>query len=75
MPDGLGEGYDLTGEEGLGLEPALEQIGRLQAMDALEDALAGVESPGDLASVDREQLADLVGHDRGRDHVAEDVVA
>ena len=29
MPDGLGEGYDLSGEEGLGLEPALEQIGRL----------------------------------------------
>src|SRR4029079_19185484 len=49
MPDGLGEGYDLSGEESLGLEPALEQIGRLQAMDALEDSLAGVETPGDLA--------------------------
>ena len=49
MPDGLGEGYDLSGEEALGLEPALEQIGQLQALDALEDALAGVETPGDLA--------------------------
>jgi uncharacterized protein with von Willebrand factor type A (vWA) domain len=63
MPDGLGEGYDLTGEEGLGLEPALEQIGRLQAMDALEDSLAGVESPGDLADIDRASLSELVGDD------------
>ena len=75
MPDGLGEGYDLSGEEGLGLEPALEQIGRLQAMDALEDALAGVESPGDLASVDREQLADLVGDEAVRDLDALDDLA
>jgi len=75
MPDGLGEGYDLSGEEGLGLEPALEQIGRLQAMDALEDALAGVESPGDLASVDRQQLADLVGDEAVRDLDALDDLA
>ena len=46
MPDGLGEGYDFSGEERLGLEPALEQIGRLQALDALEDALAEVGEPG-----------------------------
>ena len=46
MPDGLGEGYDFSGEEALGLEPALEQIGQLQALDALEDALAEIESPG-----------------------------
>jgi len=75
MPDGLGEGYDLSGEEGLGLEPALEQIGRLQAMDALEDALAGVESPGDLGSVDRQQLADLVGDEAVRDLDALDDLA
>jgi uncharacterized protein with von Willebrand factor type A (vWA) domain len=75
MPDGLGEGYDLTGEEALGLEPALEQIGRLQAMDALEDSLAGIETPGDLASVDREQLQELVGDDALRDLDALDDLA
>jgi uncharacterized protein with von Willebrand factor type A (vWA) domain len=75
MPDGLGEGYDLTGEEALGLEPALEQIGRLQAMDALEDSLAGVETPGDLAAVDREQLKELVGDDALRDLDALDDLA
>ena len=44
-------------------------------MDALEDALAGVESPGDLASVDREQLADLVGDEAVRDLDALDDLA
>ena len=75
MPDGLGEGYDLTGEETLGLEPALEQIGRLQAMDALEDSLAGVETPGDLAGVDRDQLKELVGEESLRDLDALDDLA
>jgi uncharacterized protein with von Willebrand factor type A (vWA) domain len=75
MPDGLGEGYDLSGEEALGLEPALDQIGRLQAMDALEDSLAGVETPGDLAGVDREQLKELVGEDSLRDLDALDDLA
>jgi uncharacterized protein with von Willebrand factor type A (vWA) domain len=67
MPDGLGEGYELSGEEALGLEPALEQIGQLQAMDALEDALAGVETPGDLDAIDRAALRELVGEDAVRD--------
>jgi uncharacterized protein with von Willebrand factor type A (vWA) domain len=75
MPDGLGEGYDLSGEESLGLEPALDQIGRLQAMDALEDSLAAVETPGDLAGVDREQLKELVGEDSLRDLDALDDLA
>ncbi|HEX5015531.1 MAG TPA: hypothetical protein VFV72_15405 [Candidatus Limnocylindrales bacterium] len=75
MPDGLGEGYELSGEQALGLEPALEQIGRLQQMDALEDALAGIESPGDLASIDRESLADLVGDDAAKDLDALDDLA
>jgi len=67
MPDGLGEGYEFSGEEGLGLEPALEQIGRLQEIDALEDALADIDSPGDLAGLDRDQVRELVGDDAVRD--------
>ena len=38
MPDGLGERLRFSGDEPLGLEAALEQIGQLQALDALEDA-------------------------------------
>jgi uncharacterized protein with von Willebrand factor type A (vWA) domain len=75
MPDGLGEGYELTGEQALGLEPALEQIGQLQAMDELEDALGSVETPGDLASIDRESLAELVGDDAVKDLDALDELA
>jgi uncharacterized protein with von Willebrand factor type A (vWA) domain len=67
MPDGLGEGYEFTGDEALGLEPALDQIGRLQALDALEDALASVEEPSGLANLDREEVQRLLGEDAGRD--------
>ncbi|MFL5775028.1 MAG: vWA domain-containing protein [Chloroflexota bacterium] len=75
MPDGLGEAYELTGQEGLGLEPALEQIQRLQAMDALEDSLAAVETPGDLAGIDRESVQDLVGDEALRDLDALDALS
>jgi uncharacterized protein with von Willebrand factor type A (vWA) domain len=75
MPDGLGEGYEFTGDEGLGLEPALDQIGRLQALDALEDALASVEEPSGLADLDREEVQRLLGEEAGRDLDALDELA
>ena len=40
LPDGLGERYRFEGDQPLGLEGALEQLGRLQALDTLEDQLA-----------------------------------
>jgi uncharacterized protein with von Willebrand factor type A (vWA) domain len=67
MPDGLGEGYEFSGEEGLGLEPALEQIGRLQELDALEDALAEAGEMGALGELDREDVSRLLGEEAGRD--------
>ena len=67
MPDGVGEAYDFSGEQPLGLEPALEQIGRLQALDALEDSLAGIERSGDLSQVDRGELRELLGDNAARD--------
>jgi uncharacterized protein with von Willebrand factor type A (vWA) domain len=75
MPDGLGEGYEFSGEEGLGLEPALQQIGRLQELDALEDALGAVEQPGDLAGLDRDQVSELLGEESRRDLEALDELA
>src|SRR4029077_16338675 len=56
LPRGLGEGVRFVGGEPLGLGGALDQIGRLQAMDRLQDALSDVESPGDLAAIDREEV-------------------
>jgi uncharacterized protein with von Willebrand factor type A (vWA) domain len=75
MPDGLGEGYDFSGEEPLGLEPALDRIGQLQALDALEDQLAAVESPADLADLDRDATRELLGPESARDLEALDELA
>jgi uncharacterized protein with von Willebrand factor type A (vWA) domain len=67
MPDGLGEGYEFSGDQPLGLEPALERIGQLQALDALEDQLGAVETPQDLAGLDRDNIGELLGPDSARD--------
>jgi uncharacterized protein with von Willebrand factor type A (vWA) domain len=75
MPGGLGERLRFSGSEPLGLEGALRQIGRLQAMDALRDQLEGIDGPGDIADVDREQLRDLVDDAAVRDLDALDDLA
>jgi uncharacterized protein with von Willebrand factor type A (vWA) domain len=75
MPDGLGEGYEFSGDQPLGLEPALDRIGQLQALDRLEDQLGDVESPADLAGLDRDQVHDLLGPDSLRDLDALDELA
>ncbi len=67
LPGGLGERVPFGGDEPLGLDGALAQIGRLQAMDRLEDTLADVESTADLASIDRDEVRDLLGDDAIRD--------
>ncbi|HUQ77433.1 MAG TPA: VWA domain-containing protein [Patescibacteria group bacterium] len=75
MPDGVGESYDFSGDEPLGLEPALDRIAQLQALDALEDDLAAIESPADLAGLDRDNVTDLLGPDAARNLEALDALA
>ncbi len=75
MPDGVGESYDFGGDEPLGLEPALDRIEQLQALDALEDELAALESPADLAGLDRDTVTELLGPDAARDLEALDALA
>jgi uncharacterized protein with von Willebrand factor type A (vWA) domain len=75
MPEGFGDRYRFGGEQPLGLEGALEQIGRLQALDALEDVLGDVTSPDDLTSVDRSEVRDLLGDEAVRDLDALDDLA
>ncbi|MEO5941728.1 MAG: VWA domain-containing protein, partial [Candidatus Limnocylindrales bacterium] len=75
MPDGVGESYDFSGDEPLGLEPALDRIGQLQALDALEDELGAIESPADLAGLDRADVERLLGPDAARDLEALDALA
>jgi uncharacterized protein with von Willebrand factor type A (vWA) domain len=67
VPGGLGDRFRFGGDEQLGLDGALEQIGRLQALDSLEDALGDVEGPGDLARVDRDRVGELLGDEAVRE--------
>jgi len=75
MPGGLGDRFRFGGDEPLGLEGALEQIGRLQALDSLEDALSDVEAPSDLADLDRDRVRELIGDDAAKDLDALDELA
>ncbi|MDQ2965584.1 MAG: VWA domain-containing protein, partial [Chloroflexota bacterium] len=56
MPGVLGDRFRFGGDKPMGLEGALEQIARLQALDSLEDALGDVDAPGDLADLDRDRV-------------------
>ena len=75
LPGGLGDRVRFSGEESLSLDGALSQIARLQSMERLEDSLMDVESPGDLASIDRDEVRDLMGDDAVRDLDALDDLA
>jgi uncharacterized protein with von Willebrand factor type A (vWA) domain len=75
LPGGLGDRVRFSGEESLSLDGALAQIARLQSMERLEDSLMDVEGPGDLASIDREEVRDLIGDDAVRDLEALDDLA
>ena len=75
LPGGLGERVPFDGDEPLGLDGALAQIGRLQAMDRLEDALSDVASPEDLAAIDRAEVRQLLGDEAVRELDALDDLA
>ena len=75
LPGGLGDRVPFGGDEPLGLEGALAQIARLQAMDQLGDALSDIESPADLAAIDRDEVRDLLGDDAARELDALDDLA
>jgi uncharacterized protein with von Willebrand factor type A (vWA) domain len=75
IPGGLGDRFRFGGDEPLGLEGALEQISRLGALDALEDELTDVVTPGDLARIDRSDVGELLGDDAVRDLDALDDLA
>ena len=75
LPGGLGDRVRFSGDESLSLDGALAQIARLQAMERLEDALMDIEAPGDLASIDRDEVRELLGDDAVRDLEALDDLA
>jgi uncharacterized protein with von Willebrand factor type A (vWA) domain len=75
LPGGLGDRVRFSGDESLSLDGALTQIARMQAMERLEDSLMDVEAPGDLASIDRDEVRELMGDDAARDLDALDDLA
>ena len=75
MPGGLGERFRFGGDEPLGLDGALQQMARLQAMEGMETQLESIGAPGDLADVDRAKLEELVDKDAVRDLEALDDLA
>jgi len=75
LPGGLGDRVRFSGDEPLSLDGALSQIARMQAMERLEDSLMDVEGAGDLASIDRKQVRELMGDDAARDLDALDDLA
>jgi uncharacterized protein with von Willebrand factor type A (vWA) domain len=75
LPGGLGERMPFEGDQPLGLDSALTQIARLQAMDRMEDTLSDVASAEDLAAIDRDEVRDLLGNDAVRDLDALDELA
>ncbi len=75
LPGGLGDRVRFGGDETLSLDGALDQIGRLQAMERMEDALTDIESPADLAGIDRAAMRSLMGDDAIRDLDALDDLA
>jgi uncharacterized protein with von Willebrand factor type A (vWA) domain len=75
LPGGLGDRVRFSGDESLSLEGALSQIARMQAMERLEDSLMDVEAPGDLGSIDRDEVRELMGDDAARDLDALDDLA
>jgi uncharacterized protein with von Willebrand factor type A (vWA) domain len=75
LPGGLGDRLRFSGDEPLSLDGALAQIGRLQSMERLEDALTDIESPGDVSAIDRDQVRDLIGDEGVHDLDALDDLA
>jgi uncharacterized protein with von Willebrand factor type A (vWA) domain len=67
LPGGLGERLRFTGDEALGLEPALERIAEVQGLEALAAELEEAGGPEDLAALDRDRLVELAGEDLARD--------
>ncbi|HXX60555.1 MAG TPA: VWA domain-containing protein [Candidatus Sulfotelmatobacter sp.] len=67
LPGGLGQRFAFRGDEGLSLEGALDQLGRLQRLDRLADGVGGASSPGELATIDQAEVRELLGEDAARE--------
>ncbi len=70
LPNGLGDRFPFRGDEELGLEQALDEIGTLQRLDRLGEQLSGADDPPALADVDPAEVARLLGQESADDLAA-----
>ncbi|MFI5262551.1 MAG: VWA domain-containing protein, partial [Candidatus Limnocylindrales bacterium] len=70
LPGGLGQRFKFRGNEPLSLEGALDQLGRLQRMERLADAIEGVDGAEALGAVDSGEVRDLLGDEAANDLAA-----
>jgi uncharacterized protein with von Willebrand factor type A (vWA) domain len=68
MPiDEMSRRYDFRGDDELTMQEAMRLMDELQQMEALERQMRGVQDPGDMEAIDREQVERLLGPDSARD--------
>ncbi|MDP8905084.1 MAG: VWA domain-containing protein [Chloroflexota bacterium] len=67
LAGGLGQRFEFVGSEGLSLEGALQQLGRLAQLDALNEQMAHAGSPAELEALDPDAVGELLGPDSAAD--------
>jgi uncharacterized protein with von Willebrand factor type A (vWA) domain len=69
LPGGLGQRLRFRGDEPLTLESALDQVTRIERLDAMADRLRGALDPGApwLDDIDLDELRDVAGEDAAAD--------
>ena len=67
LPEGLGQRMPFRGDEPLSLDAALDELGRLEAMDRLSARLGAVDDPAALAEVDADEVRQLLDDDSARE--------
>ena len=58
-----GQRYRFNGDEALDLQAAMDLMGELQGLEALETQLRDAQADGDLSHIDLDALAELLGED------------
>jgi len=67
LPGGLGQRFEFTGQEGLSLEGALQQLGRLAQLDGLAEQLSDASGPAALEQIDPDAVGELLGPESADD--------
>ena len=65
-PNDMRTQYNLTGDEPLSLQEAMQLMGKLQGMDELEEQIREARRLGDLEDIDADKVRQLLGDEEGQ---------